>query len=164
MITTVMSASRERTRVTALCACLLLFLSRVIGQVEVVLLQPDWLPPMAAWYSGLIPYPALLPIQIVLLMMMALVAYDHARGYGIFWPSKRSTRVVLAWCAGLYAVAMAVRLIVTLSAKEGGLLESGMIPVAFHWVLAGFLALLSAAPANRAESVPGHTRRQARSA
>jgi hypothetical protein len=144
----------ERTRVTALCACLLLFLSRVIGQVEVVLLQPDWLPPMHAWYSGLIPYPALLPVQIVLLMIMALVAYDHARGYGMFWPRKRSTRAALAGFAGFYAVAMAARLILTLSVKNGGLLESGMIPVAFHWVLACFLALLSAAPAESANHIP----------
>ena len=44
--------------------CIALFFVRVLGQIEVLLLAPDWLPPMAAWYSGLLPYPILLPAQI----------------------------------------------------------------------------------------------------
>ncbi len=52
-----------------------LFLLRVVGQIEVWLLAPDWLPPMQAWYSGLLPYPLLLPAQILLLMLMPVLAY-----------------------------------------------------------------------------------------
>jgi hypothetical protein len=50
--------------------CIALFFARVVGQIEVLLLAPDWLPPMSAWYSGLLPYPILLPAQIGLLMLM----------------------------------------------------------------------------------------------
>jgi len=143
-----MSASIERLRVTGLCVCLLLVFARVVAQLEVALLQPAWLPPMHAWYSGLIPYAVLPPLQIAILLLMALVVYDHARGYGLFWPERQATRVVLAWIAGLYAAAMGVRLIVSAAISDGGLIEAGIIPVAFHWVLAGFIALISAAPAN----------------
>jgi hypothetical protein len=34
--------------------CIGLFFARVVGQLEVFLLAPPWLPPMQAWYSGLL--------------------------------------------------------------------------------------------------------------
>ncbi len=142
-----MNASIERLRVAGLCACMALFFMRVVAPIQVVLLHPDWLPPIQAWYSGLIPYAALLPVQMLVLLFMALVVSDHARGYGAFWPTRSSTRVALRWVAALYAAAMAVRLMVTAAVTDGGWIDAGIIPVAFHWVLAGFLALIGAAPA-----------------
>jgi hypothetical protein len=51
----------------------LLFLLRVVGQVLVRFLGVRWLPPDPEWYSGLLPYPLLLPVQIILLLWMALI-------------------------------------------------------------------------------------------
>ncbi len=141
-----MNAGRERLRVTGLVAALTLFLGRVVGQIQVLLLEPEWLPPMQAWYSGVLPYPVLLPAQILLLMLMSLVTYDHVRGRGFFWPSRRAVRVGLRAFAILYAAAMALRLAVMLSLPPHGLLDAGIIPVVFHWVLAGFVWLVSIAP------------------
>ena len=45
-----------------------LFLGRVLGQILVILTVPAWLPSPEHWYSGLLPYPVLLPAQILLLM------------------------------------------------------------------------------------------------
>ena len=46
------------------------FFLRVLGQALSVFLQVDWLPATEHWASGLIPYPILLTIQIVMLIVM----------------------------------------------------------------------------------------------
>ena len=57
-----------------LWCCIALFFARVVGQIEVWLVAPNWLPEASAWYSGLLPYPILLPTQIAMLMLMSVVA------------------------------------------------------------------------------------------
>ena len=42
----------------------LVFAARDFVQLLVAVFGIGFLPPMDAWYSGLLPYPALLPIQI----------------------------------------------------------------------------------------------------
>lgn len=90
-----------------------LFLFRVIGQVEVWLLAPDWLPPMDARYSGLLPYPVLLPAQIMLLMAM------------------------------VYFGVIVVRLALTIRTHGDEFYLHGAIPIAFDWALALFLLALA---------------------
>lgn len=148
-----MSPRRERMRVAVLVVALPAFFARVIGQVQVWLLQPEWLPPMYAWYSGLVPYPILLPLQIVLLMFMTVVVSDHVRGAGFFLPERRGLRFGLRAFALLYALAMAIRLAVAMLEPPHDLLASGVIPVVFHWVLATFVWLVSFAPI-RSENAP----------
>jgi hypothetical protein len=132
---------------------LLLFFARVVGQIEVLLIGPKWLPPMEVWFSGLLPYPILLPLQILLLMFMSLVVCDHVRGRGFFRPSRHAVRLGLRTFATIYAGAMAIRIAVAVSEPPHDLLESGVIPVTFHWILAAFVWLVSIAPL-RSESVP----------
>jgi uncharacterized protein len=59
-----------------------LFSLRVAGQALVVFFSVDWLPPNEEWASGLIPYPALLAIQIVMLIVMIKIASDVWRSTG----------------------------------------------------------------------------------
>jgi hypothetical protein len=146
-----MRSRREQLRITGLVAALMLFFGRVVGQIQVLLLEPEWLPPMQHWYSGVLPYPILLPAQIVLLMLMSLVSYDHMRGRGFFWPTRRAVRIGLRAFAALYAAAMALRLGVLMSLPPYSLLEAGIIPIAFHWVLASFIWLVSMAPLRSAD-------------
>ena len=61
-----------------------LFALRVAGQALVAFLPVRFLPPMAAWYSGLIPYPVLLPVQLVMLAVMAKINADLGAGAGAF--------------------------------------------------------------------------------
>jgi hypothetical protein len=145
--------SSEKLRVSLMLLALLLFFARVVGQIEVLLLGPKWLPPMEVWFSGLLPYPILLPLQILLLMFMSLVACDHVRGRGFFRPSRPTVRFALRAFAVVYVSVMAIRLAVAMSEPPHDLLESGVIPIAFHWVLAAFVWLVSLAPV-RSESVP----------
>jgi hypothetical protein len=133
-------ASGRRGRLAILWTCILLFLLRVVGQLEVLLLAPDWLPPMYDWYSGLIPYPILLPLQIVLLMIMASVVMREMQ------TSHSASGNWKLWVRGLaivYFTLMLLRLIVQLIRGADGMIEAGGIPVAFHWVLALFLLVLA---------------------
>jgi hypothetical protein len=131
----------DRRRRIALWLCLSLFVVRVIGQVEVALLAPSWLPPFRAWESGLIPYGLLLPIQIVLIAWMAIIAADHWRGSGFFWVTRQSTCRRLKIIAATYFTVMLVRLVIMLAIPPHTLLERGLIPVIAHWDLAAFIYL-----------------------
>lgn len=116
----------------ALWICIALFFVRVVGQVEVLLLDPAWLPPMSAWYSGLLPYPVLLPVQIALLMFMCAIAVRGLK------PSSARAEMWRA-LALIYFALMLVRLIWCVRQFGHDFYLHGGIPIAFHWVLALFL-------------------------
>ena len=65
--------------VPLLWALLTLFVLRVAGQAMVAFWGAPWLPPMERWYSGLLPYPLLLPAQIVIIVLMAKICSDSRR-------------------------------------------------------------------------------------
>ena len=130
-----------RRTAVLLWACVLLFAARVIGQLETVLLEPSWLPDMDAWYSGLLPYPLLLPIQIGILMLMAVVAWNPRVRTGQFAQRHPHAAGALRMFAFLYFVVMAVRLAVNVNTNHADFWSEGAIPVAFHWVLALFILI-----------------------
>jgi len=108
----------------------------VAGQIVVVLRQPRWLPPMKDWYSGLMPYRYLLPSQIAIIVLMIAMIRQVASGV----PSNRNLAMGLLGFATMYAIAMIVRFFVLRTRHpEYRWYEGGMIPILFHWVLAGFL-------------------------
>jgi hypothetical protein len=119
-------------RARLLTVLLLAFVARVAGQLVVLLFAPQWLPPMKDWYSGLVAYPILLPVQIAIIaLMIHMIRRDP--------PQPRAANAIAVF-ALLYAAAMFVRFIL-LRTQHPQLrwYEGGMIPILFHWVLAGFL-------------------------
>lgn len=130
-------------RVTLLWACIVLFLLRVVGQLEVLLVAPAWLPPMNDWYSGLIPYPMLLPVQIVILMGMTAVTVRALRVEHSASVHSGRWRPWVCRIAIVYFALMLLRLLVQLLRGADDVVEAGGIPVAFHWVLALFLLVLA---------------------
>jgi hypothetical protein len=142
---------RGREAALLMWICIALFSARVIGQFEVLVAAPAWLPDMAAWYSGLLPYYLLLPVQIALLMIMAVVAWSRRVRTGRFALANPRVARVLRGFALVYVFAMALRLGYNVMTNGADYWREGAIPVAFHWVLALFM-LVSARPA---ESVPG---------
>ena len=145
---------REPWRLALLWVCLAVFVLRVIGQLEVLLLAPAFLPPFAAWESGLIPYALLLPVQILLIGWMTAIADQHTRRTGFFWVTQPRTRRRLRLFAALYAGAMMVRLVVSVIRPPHTLLERGLIPITAHWALAAFIALLALASAQNTAAAP----------
>ena len=117
----------------ALSILTVLFAARVAGQALVAFAGVTWLPPMEAWFSGLLPYPVLLPIQIAILVGQVAVDAAVLRGGGRARPRPRIARA-LCWLGRGYAAAMAIRY---------GLTRTHAIPVVFHWVLAAYLLLLA---------------------
>lgn len=122
-----------------LWSCVALFAVRVIGQLEALLVSPDWLPGMDAWYSGLLPYHLLLPAQIAILMVMSVVAWNRRIRSGAFARARPRGAMALRIFAGLYFTVMAVRLGVNVIDHGADFWRHGAIPVAFHWVLALFV-------------------------
>jgi hypothetical protein len=126
--------SRLASRSTiVLCVLTSLFGVRVVGQALVAFLGVAWLPAMDTWYSGLLPYPVLLPIQITTLLVQAVVDRDVWRGRGFFARPRPSAGGALRWCACVYALGTVVRYAIT---------RSHPIPIVFHWVLAAYLFTL----------------------
>jgi len=135
---------RTRVYATVLAALALLFFLRVLGQVLVAFFGVRFLPPMEDWYSGLLPYPILLPVQVVILWLQALMVRDFWRNAGFFVvPRPRMGRVV-RWFSYVYLAGMIVRYTLTMSMyPERRWLGRGTIPTLFHCVLATYLFVFS---------------------
>jgi hypothetical protein len=133
---------RARMLIALLSTFLLLFVLRVLGQLLVVLAQPRWLPPMKDWYSGLIAYPLLLPAQIAIIALMVVLIRQAASNA----PPNRPLALGILAFATMYALSMVVRFVILRRRHpDYRWHEGGMIPILFHWVLAGFLFTYAAA-------------------
>ncbi|MDH4023134.1 MAG: hypothetical protein OEW88_04620 [Gammaproteobacteria bacterium] len=130
-------------RVGLLWLLQLLFVGRVLGQVYVGIYAPAWLPPWPEWYSGLLPYPWLLLSQILIIMLMTATSYDFTRGAGALLVESARARRLLRYVSALYAGAMLVRYAVTMVVAPEMRWLHGAIPIAFHLVLAAYIALLT---------------------
>jgi hypothetical protein len=133
---------RMRHYQVLLLALTFLFAARVGGQLLVAYVQVDFLPPFERWASGLVPYPLLVAIQFVLIVAMLAIVRDFARGSGIFVSLNPKTGKILIAFSVLYALAMIVRYIVTMTMHPELRWLSGTIPIWFHFVLAAFIYLL----------------------
>ena len=121
----------------------LLFLARVLGQVIVVLRHPDWLPPMDQWYSGVLAYPWLLATQVLMLAGMLVVILGLLVGAGWAVGPHPELGALLLWTAWIYAAAMVVRYVVRMTRRPDQRWLGGVIPIAFHVVLAGWIFVLA---------------------
>ena len=127
-----------------------LFFLRVAGQALVAFAGVTVLPPMSEWYSGLLPYPILLPVQLAILGVQVKVSRDFAREHGrLVTPKPRLGRALVA-AAVLYFAVMVVRYALTMAwYPERRWLGTGTIPIVFHWVLAAYLLVLGRHHARR---------------
>jgi hypothetical protein len=117
----------------------LLFFVRVLGQALVAFLSVSWLPAMEQWYSGLIPYPILFTIQLVMLVFMVKISMDISRGAGFFAVRRPGWSRFLVSFSAIYAGAMVLRYVLTMALHPEQRWLGGTIPIFFHFVLAGFL-------------------------
>jgi hypothetical protein len=135
-----------RLRRIGLWACLAVFVLRVLGQFEVLLAAPAWLPSFEAWSSGIIPYSMLLPIQVLLIAWMAVIASDQSRGNNLPWDGDPRRRTALRRFAALYAATMLLRLLITWATAPHTVWDRGLIPILAHWDLALFIFLVASKP------------------
>jgi hypothetical protein len=116
-----------------------LFALRIFGQILVEFFNVRWLPPSDAWASGLIPYPILLAIQLGMLVGMLKIVLDVSRECGYFAVKRPSRARFLIGFSAVYAVAMALRYVLTMIFFPEMRWLGGAIPIFFHFVLAAFL-------------------------
>ena len=120
-------------------ALTLLFFLRVAGQALVAFFHISFLPAMQEWYSGLIPYPVLLPIQCAILTFMAKVSFDLVKGSGFFVTARLKLGRFLIAFSCVYFAAMVFRYGLTMLLHPERRWLGGSIPIFFHFVLAGYL-------------------------
>ena len=126
-----------RVYAVVMAVLLVLFLGRVVGQMLAATAAPRWLPPMARWYSGLMPYRYLLPTQIVFLVVMTAMTIAVDRRSGPLGTLSANAGAWIVWASYVYALGMVARSIrYALATPER---RGVLIPIVFHFVLAGFL-------------------------
>jgi hypothetical protein len=116
----------------------LLLLGRVLGQLLVATRAPAWLPPMDRWQSGLLPYPALLVSQAIVLALMTSIAVDFSRAAGFWVEPQPLLGPAALWWSYLYVAAMIVRYGIRMARFRDQRWLGGTIPVVFHCVVAAF--------------------------
>ena len=114
-----------------------LFALRVVGQVVVLLAAPTWLPPMDRW--NLMPYRALLPIQLLFLVVMSWICIGLLADDGLVADPHRGLGLFLVGVSLVYAGSMVVRFVVRMRRRPEERWFGGAIPIVFHIVLAAFL-------------------------
>jgi hypothetical protein len=119
-----------------------LFACRVLGQFVAGVADVAWLPPFERWYSGLMPYAALLPVQLAMIAVMLKIVWDFACGHGLSLRPGPRIGTILLWFSCLYALAMVTRYVVTMLMKPELRWFTGTIPIWFHFVLAAFIYTL----------------------
>ena len=94
---------------------LALFCLRVIGQMLVAFWDVSFLPAMEEWYSGLLPYPLLLPSQFLIIFLYGKVCLDFTRQRGFFFTPRRSLGIPLLTFGSVYFGVMVIRYILRMS-------------------------------------------------
>jgi uncharacterized protein len=115
---------------------LALFVARVIAQPIALLTSAPFLPPFESWHSGVLPYPALVGAQLLIIAWLARTAWRFSRSDVI--PRYRLGVWMLA-LGGVYFTTMLVRLALGLTVLSTNRWFSSALPTTFHLVLASYL-------------------------
>jgi len=117
-----------------------LFVLRVAGQVLVAIRPRRWLPPMEQW--NLVPYPVLLPIQLVFIAVMLWIDMSFTSNAGIATTANADFGNFLIAFSIVYAMSMVIRYAVRMRRRPEQRWFGGTIPIVFHIVLASYLFVL----------------------
>lgn len=136
------SHDKSRSYALILGILTLLFAARVAGQLVTLFFPVKFLPPFDRWYSGVIPYPILLPIQLLLLTLMLKIVWDVYQGTGYFRIFKPQAGRILKVLSYAYALIMVGRYALTMILRPELRWFTETTPIWFHFVLASFLFML----------------------
>jgi len=129
-----------------------LFLGRVLGQILARAYAPSWLPANEQWESGFLPYPLLLSAQVVILIAMSVHTRAAWQRGGRWYVTMRNTEESLRLLAVFYALAMALRYVLTMVYAPELRWFGHLIPIAFHFVLAAYVYALTWSPSEPARA------------
>lgn len=97
---------------------------------------------MEQWFSGIIPYPVLLIIQLLMLALMIKVSREISIGRGFYAQPRTHWSRFLERFSMIYAASMVLRYIATMILLPEMRWFGGVIPITFHFVLAAFIFTL----------------------
>lgn len=122
---------------------LLAFIVRVGGQMMVAMgVTTGILPPMDEWHSGLIPYPLLVVLQLMIILLYGKICIAFSIGEGFWVNARRGLGKGLLIFGSVYAAGMLLRYIIRMIIFPEQRWFGGAIPIFFHWVLALFLLIV----------------------
>ena len=127
---------------TILAFLTFLFTLRILGQLLVALFDVGWLPPVEQWFSGVIPYPLLLVIQLLMLLLMCKITKEIWLSVGFFAERRGHWSQFLKRFSMVYASSMVLRYLLTMTLQPEMRWLGGVIPITFHFVLAAFIFTL----------------------
>jgi hypothetical protein len=128
--------SSSRDHAPWLWLLLALFIVRVKAQPIALLTSAPFLPPFESWHSGILPYPALVGAQLLIIAWLARTAWRFSRG-GVI--SRYRLGVWMLAFGGVYFATMLVRLVLGLTVLSTNRWFSSALPTMFHLVLASYL-------------------------
>ena len=96
------------------------------------------MPRFESWHSGILPYPALLLAQLLIIAWFARTAWTFSRGEAK--PHRRRGIFFLSF-GTVYFVFMLVRLLLGLTIMHESRWFTSYLPTGFHLVLASWLLL-----------------------
>ena len=134
-----MSSNRRPFLILAVLACL--FAMRVVAQGMQRWHEVPFLPPFDAFQGSAIPYELLLSAQIVILAVMAWLAWQVRTDK---LQRRASVGRVLAIVGWIYCSVMLIRLWVGIAVPAAPGWFKAWIPGVFHLVLAAFVLALAA--------------------
>ncbi|WP_455217425.1 hypothetical protein [Kaarinaea lacus] len=117
----------------------LVFVFRVVAQGSLTIWELPFLPPFDAWYSGALSYPQLLFSQIVIMAIMAFIAFRFSQCKVV---ADRTRGIILLVAGALYFSLMFVRFFIGVFGLSELTWFSRPIPSFFHLVLASFVLLI----------------------
>lgn len=129
-----MSSSRDYAK--WLWLFLALFIVRVIAQPIALLTSAPFLPTFESWHSGVLPYPALVAAQILIIAWLARTAWRFSREEVV--PSYRLSVWMLV-LGGFYFATMLARLVLGVTVLSNNRWFSSVLPTMFHLVPASYL-------------------------
>ena len=115
-----------------------LFIVRVIAQPLSLVVDSPLLPRFESWHGGVLPYPALLLAQLLIIAWLARTAWRFSKGN--VTPHRRRGVWVTAFGV-VYFGGMLARLILGLTVMGESRWFTSYLPTFFHLVLASFVLL-----------------------
>ncbi|HUQ69419.1 MAG TPA: CRTAC1 family protein [Planctomycetaceae bacterium] len=119
-----------------------LWLLRVLRQAMVELLHVRFLRLSDDWFFGRLPYPAVLTVQVLILILMVKINLDFTRRSGwSYRPRVHAGRWLLV-CGGALLAAMVLRDVVRLTYDSNGRWTASAIPIVVHRLIAVYVLIL----------------------
>lgn len=116
------------------------FVFRVLGQLFALQFNIPFLAPFDQWYSGAVPYPLLLGIQVLIVAIMLHLSFRIGKGV-LF--ADRTLGLFLQVAGWVYFIVMFIRWVIGMTDLLDITWFERPIPAFFHMVLAVFILLLA---------------------